>query len=96
VYNGRSGALIKLSPGAFKRCGTIMKSSPVGKPLRSSFESEDLFAHLIAGSFVVDEGFDELKFIEDQYNRERQQSQFLLTILPTFGCNLGCDYCFVG
>ncbi len=24
------------------------------------------------------------------------RSQFLLTILPTFGCNLGCDYCFVG
>ncbi len=45
---------------------------------------------------MVEEDFDELAFIEDQYNRERNKSHFLLTILPTFGCNLGCDYCFVG
>jgi len=96
AYNGRSGALVKLSSGAFKRCGTIMTSAPQGKPLSASFEKDDLFAHLVAGSFVVEENFDELEFIEDQYQRERQQSQFLLTILPTFGCNLGCDYCFVG
>ena len=32
VYNGRSGALVKLSPGAFARCGTIMKSGAPGKP----------------------------------------------------------------
>ena len=96
VYNGRSGALVKLSPGAFKRCERIITSTPQGEPLSAALESDDLFAHLVAGSFVVDHGFDELAFIEDQYNRERSQSQFLLTILPTFGCNLGCDYCFVG
>ena len=50
----------------------------------------------MAGNFVVEESFDELAFIAEQYQRERQHSQFLLTILPTFGCNLGCDYCFVG
>ncbi|HEX5883477.1 MAG TPA: radical SAM protein, partial [Pyrinomonadaceae bacterium] len=96
VYNGRSGALVKLSPGAFARCEAILSSTPKGKPLSTSLEGDDLFAHLIAGSFVVDLDFDELAFIEDQYNRERSRSQFLLTILPTFGCNLGCDYCFVG
>jgi radical SAM protein with 4Fe4S-binding SPASM domain len=52
VYNGRSGALVKLSAGAFARCGTIMKSSAQGKPLSASFEKDDLFAHLVAGSFV--------------------------------------------
>ena len=96
VYNGRSGALVKLSPGAFARCGTIIKSSDPGKPLNATYEKEDLFKHLVAGNFVVHEDFDELAFIEEQYQRERQTSQFLLTILPTFGCNLGCDYCFVG
>jgi uncharacterized protein len=39
---------------------------------------------------------DELALIEEQYMRERQRSQFLLTIFPTFACNLACDYCFVG
>ena len=85
-----------LSPGAFARCEAILSSSTKGKPLGSSVEGDDLFTHLVAGSFVVEEDFDELAFIEDQYNRERSRSQFLLTILPTFGCNLGCDYCFVG
>jgi len=33
VYNGRSGALVKMSAGAFARCDTIMKSSAPGKPL---------------------------------------------------------------
>lgn len=96
VYNARSGALIKLSSGAFKRCGEIIAGTPRGKRFSTSRKRDALFAHLIAGSFVVDEDFDELAFIEEQYNRERQRSQFLLTILPTFGCNLGCDYCFVG
>lgn len=96
VYNGRSGALVKLSSGAFARCEAILSSTPKGKPFSTSVERDDLFAHLVAGSFVVEEEFDELAFIEDQYNRERNRSQFLLTILPTFGCNLGCDYCFVG
>jgi len=96
VYNGRSGALVKLSPGAFDRCGTIISSAPGGTPLSPEWQDDALFAHLVAGNFVVDEDFDELAFIEEQYNRERRQSQFLLTILPTFGCNLGCDYCFVG
>src|SRR5690349_15424438 len=96
VYNGLSGALVKLSPGAFARCETILASAPHGSAFESSMEGDDLFAHLIAGSFVVDQEFDELAFIENQYNRERNRSQFLLTILPTFGCNLGCDYCFVG
>ena len=96
VYNGLSGALIKLSSGAFERCGEIIRSTPKGTPLNTASEQEALFPHLVAGNFVVAEEFDELAFIEAQYQRERQQSQFLLTILPTFGCNLGCDYCFVG
>lgn len=96
VYNGRSGALVKLSPGAFERCEAIITSTSKGTPLRGKYEHDELFPHLVAGNFVIDESFDELAFIEEQYDRERERSQFLLTILPTFGCNLGCDYCFVG
>lgn len=96
VYNGFTGAIVKLSPGAFGRVGEIVRAAPGGLPLPSDFEADPLFEHLTAGGFVVDEGFDELAAIEEQYQRERRRSQFLLTILPTFGCNLGCDYCFVG
>ena len=67
VYNGRSGALVKLSPGAFERCGTIMSSSPEGQPLSASFEGDDLFAHLIAGNFVVDQDFDERRVLPPEW-----------------------------
>src|SRR4029453_5380413 len=94
--NGFSGAIVKLSSGAFRRAGEMLHGMPEGQLLPETFEQESLFKHLIAGGFVVDHGFDELAAIEEQYQRERRDSQFLLTILPTFGCNLGCDYCFVG
>jgi uncharacterized protein len=96
AYNGFSGAIVKLSAGAFRKAGEMIDSIPEGEALPSSVEDESLFKHLVAGGFVVDKEFDELGAIEAQYQRERQNSQFLLTILPTFGCNLGCDYCFVG
>jgi uncharacterized protein len=96
AYNGFSGAIVKLSSGAFRRAGEMLHGMPEGQLLPETFEQESLFKHLIAGGFVVDHGFDELAAIEEQYQRERRDSQFLLTILPTFGCNLGCDYCFVG
>src|SRR4030095_9259858 len=96
AYNGFSGAIVKLSAGAFRKAGEMIDSIPEGEALPPSLEDESLFKHLVAGGFVVDKDFDELGAIEAQYQRERQNSQFLLTILPTFGCNLGCDYCFVG
>src|SRR5215210_5325129 len=96
VYNGFTGAIVKLSAGAFARCGEIIRGAPAAQALPEEYEADPLFEHLAAGGFVVEEGFDELGAIEEQYQRERQRSQFLLTILPTFGCNLGCDYCFVG
>lgn len=96
LYNGRSGALVKLSPGAFERARSLFETAPRGTPLPAEAEAESLFPHLVAGEFVIDEGFDELAFLEERYHSSRAESQFLITILPTFGCNLGCDYCFVG
>jgi uncharacterized protein len=89
VYNGRTGALVKLSSGAFKKSQKIAKN-----PAR--YISDPLFEHLVVGGFLVEENLDELQMIEEQFNRERKRSQFMITILPTFGCNLGCNYCFVG
>lgn len=89
IYNGRTGALVKLSNGAFKRSKLIVK-----RPAK--YENDPLFGHLVAGGFVVESDLNELALIEEQFTRERARSQFMITILPTFGCNLGCDYCFVG
>lgn len=96
VYNGRTGALVKLAPGAFQRCRSLLAGAPAGHPLPVDGDGDSLFQHLAAGGFVVSSDLDELALLEESWRRERESSQFLLTILPTFGCNLGCEYCFVG
>ncbi len=96
LYNGRSGAVLKLSASPMARCRSIMQSVPAGQPISPEHEDEPLFKHLLAGGYVVEHDLDEVAAIEEQYYRTREHSAFLLTILPTFGCNLGCSYCFVG
>ena len=96
IYNGRTGALVKLTRKSFNRCKQITKN-PAGKNfIAAKYEADPLFAHLVAGGFVVEAELDELGLISEQFDRERLRSQFMITILPTFSCNLGCDYCFVG
>lgn len=92
-YNGRSGALLQLSAGARRRARTLLGD---GGPLSEDASADALFPHLRAGEFIVPAELDELALLGEQYERERRRSKFLLTLFPTFGCNLGCDYCFVG
>lgn len=96
LYNGRTGALIELSQGIFERTRVLFEGVRRGARIARREVEHDFLPHLIAGGFILDETFDELAAIEEQYQRERRESQFLVTILPTFGCNLGCEYCFVG
>jgi len=96
LYNGRTGAVAELSAEGFACASGILNDLRNGKQPHFSGSDAELFEQLKIGGFVVDAGLDELALIEAQYQRERKYSQFLLTILPTFGCNLGCDYCFVG
>lgn len=56
----------------------------------------ELGSNLIAGGFLIERDFDELKSIKARYQDARRSSAFLLTILPTFTCNLDCTYCVVG
>jgi uncharacterized protein len=96
LHNGRTGSIVELSPRVYGKVRELFDSGQsIEEPNRGS-RLRQLFSHLIAGGFVVRQPIDELGLLEDTYETERKRSQFLLTILPTFGCNLGCDYCFVG
>jgi uncharacterized protein len=98
VYNGRTGAVAEFSADGFSAIqqllGTIGK--PDSHPRRPSSSVAELFRQFQVGGFIVPSAEDEIASLEAQYELERQRSQFLFTILPTFACNLGCDYCFVG
>jgi uncharacterized protein len=95
LYNTRTGAILELSPNLFQKAATLTDRGCV-EAVPEAFHDDALFPHLAGGGFLVDSSFDELSSIEEKYQAERRRSQFLLTILPTFACNLGCDYCFVG
>ena len=92
IYNGRTGSIIRVSRNASERCQAFRRESPDDC---SAIDHDSLFPHLLAGGFVVESGFDELQAIREQFYQQREQSQFLLTILPTFQCNLACSYCFI-
>lgn len=86
IYNTRSGAVVRLGDAAFARCDALLDRCDDGDPL---------FPHLVAGELVVESNRDELAELEAVFEEARRQSLFLLTIFPTFACNLACDYCFV-
>lgn len=96
LHNGYSGAIIKLSPTAYSRVCQIFDTLNNPSGSLNIKDSTQLFPHLVAGGFVVEDDVDEVALIKEQYERERKRSHFLLTILPTFECNLSCSYCFVG
>jgi uncharacterized protein len=86
--------LLQLSQRVFVRAGELLRAP--GQPIAADRESDALFDHLRFGELIVPAGVDEVEILRAQYDRERTRSEFLLTILPTFGCNLGCPYCFMG
>ena len=57
----------------------------------------DRYADLAKGGFIVHEDVDELKALDEMYQRSRFNAQnVVLTIAPTMACNFVCDYCFQG
>lgn len=96
LYNGRTGAIVELSPPVYRRVREMLAAAHTLEEPPAGSRARQLFSHLAAGGFLIRGTVDELALLERTYESERRRSQFLLTILPTFGCNLGCDYCFVG
>ena len=93
LYNGASGAIAELSPDGVRAVRRLFDRVAIGE---SPSRRNHLFDNLVTGTFVVRHDYDELAALQSRYHEERQKSQFLFTILPTFACNLGCGYCFVG
>lgn len=94
LFSARSGAVAELPKRTFSRVRRLLADLKDGRAPSASVAS--LVDQLIEGGFLVDRELDEIAAVESEYHAGRKDSQFLLTILPTFACNLACDYCFVG
>jgi uncharacterized protein len=93
LYNGASGAIVELSPKGARRAQRLFQRIEAGE---TPSQRNAFFDDMVTGQFVVQHDVDELFLLKRRYEHERKKSQFLFTILPTFACNLGCGYCFVG
>ncbi|BBZ74394.1 radical SAM/SPASM domain-containing protein [Mycobacterium paraseoulense] len=56
---------------------------------------DSMRASLLDNKMLIDDGFDELSFIQRKYDDGRFSPKVLgLTIAPTIDCNFGCAYCY--
>ena len=89
VYNGMSGALLKVGTGerdAFERFTT-------GDP--NSGCSAAFLTELAKGRMLVSDDYDELRVLATRYELSRYDTSGLgLTIVTSLGCNFDCPYCF--
>lgn len=93
LYNSLSGALSVMTDGEKAEMDALLLSDG-----ESFSQEERLFLdHLLLNGYIVPTSVNELEILEKKYRERKQQTERLvLTILPTMGCNFGCDYCFEG
>ena len=89
VYNGMSGALLRLSPDDYQHLQEFLsgKTEADCRP--------QLLSDLIVGRMVINDGTDELAMLESTYRASRLNPDTLsLTLVTSLGCNFDCPYCF--
>lgn len=58
-------------------------------------ESKDIIKNLVSNGFLVDKEFDEYKFYENMFLRNKFVNNYLsLTVAVTLDCNMACPYCY--
>lgn len=92
LYNARTGASIRLTGSDVVALADLLCSPP--RPISSRVLPRQLFIGLRRGGFLVDEAFDELAAIREQYWLARGRTPMVLTLTTTQDCNLGCYYCY--
>jgi uncharacterized protein len=92
LYNARTGASIRLAGSDVAALAELLCGPPQPVPLR--VVPSALVPALQCGGFLVDEAFDELAAIREQYWLARGRTPMVLTLTTTQDCNLGCYYCY--
>ncbi len=89
VFNGVSGALLRLSLADYRAIRGHLAGDPGASPRPAAL------ARLVEGMMLTPDQGDEIGLLRDRYRASRhQQSGFGLTIVTSLGCNFDCPYCF--
>lgn len=97
VYNAYTGACIDFPGDTFQKVSELLdRNASEFKFSKLGTAAKSLGGALVAGGMVVDRNFDELYDLETRSSSRVDGLPLVLTINPTFVCNLGCNYCFAG
>ncbi len=89
IYNGMSGALLKLGDGE----RASVERHLAGE--RGSGCTATLLESLARGRMLVSDDTDEIGLLANRYESSRNETaQLSLTIVTSLGCNFDCPYCF--
>ena len=89
VYNGMSGALLKLAAGE----RDAVEGYLAGRG--SAGCSASLLEGLARGRMLVSDDTDEVQLLATRYELSRHDTSVLqMTIVTSLGCNFDCPYCF--
>lgn len=96
VYNAFTGACLDFEQSAFERVSRLLANCHEVEFGCLGDDAAALGGALIAGGFVIPFDFDELLDFHSRAADKATGLPLVITINPTFACNLGCTYCFVG
>lgn len=83
VYNTFSKGLVSLSKSEYSQFQELQ------------FNTSELETALSDNGILIDEQFDEIKFLKYfHYKTKFANDSLILTIAPTLDCNFGCPYCY--
>lgn len=65
-------------------------------PIKNSNIEKDEVEFLKKGRFLIEDNINELSLLKFRYRNcnYNDNSEFLLTIIPTYNCNFNCSYCY--
>ncbi len=94
LYNGISGALIKLDENFRAMIETALCSDTAFKDFTRDKKNTSAIENLKKGRYIIPKDLDELSILKMRYNVSRFNDAPHITIVPTMDCNLNCAYCF--
>lgn len=90
IYNAKADEIVALNPHLAELYNQYRK-----KPEELSNHHSELFQMLVDKGFWVEEGLDEPQdFINQCENREEENREYTITVIPTLACNMKCWYCY--